>query len=390
MGIYLDHQATTPMSETVKAAYLEALGTVGNASAIHQAGQRARAAVEDARSRVAHILGCEPIEVIFTSGGTEAINQALKGAVWSAKRRSGREAPTRIVTTGGEHNATLDALSWLSEQEGTEIAYAQLDPEGVMDLDSLEELLAHAPTTMVTSLVANNEVGSIQPVEEMARLAGEHDTLFHLDAVAACGYIPLNFHALGATAMSVSAHKVGGPVGTGALVLSRSAPDIQALHHGGEQQRSRSGTIDMAGAVAFAAALEHQDRRRDTEVEHLRAMRDYLWQGLSAASPQIEMRGSQDHRLPGNLHVTVPGCEGDVLLYLLDQQGVHVSTGSACQAGVPEASHVLIAMGVEYSHARGALRMSMGYSITQEDLDTVISAFPAVVDKASRAGLASG
>ena len=149
MGIYLDHQATTPMSETVKAAYLEALGTVGNASAIHQAGQRARAAVEDARSRVAHILGCEPIEVIFTSGGTEAINQALKGAVWSAKRRSGREAPTRIVTTGGEHNATLDALSWLSEQEGTEIAYAQLDPEGVMDLDSLEELLAHAPTTML-------------------------------------------------------------------------------------------------------------------------------------------------------------------------------------------------------------------------------------------------
>ncbi|KRO38731.1 MAG: hypothetical protein ABR66_01150 [Microbacteriaceae bacterium BACL25 MAG-120322-bin65] len=390
MGIYLDNQATTPMSDEVKAVYLEALGTIGNPSAVHQAGQRARAQVEDARARVATALGCDTVEVIFTSGGTEAINQALKGAVWAKKRSEGRDAITRVVTTGAEHNATLDALGWLAEQEGTDIVYAALTSEAVIDLVHLESILESQEVTMVSSLLANNEVGSIQPVEALCALAREHRTPVHIDAVAACGYLPIDFSALGASAMSVSAHKVGGPVGVGALLLSRTAPEIQALHHGGEQQRGRSGTIDMAGAVAFAAALEIQERNRLTQVDHLRQMRDYLLEGLTTACPQVIVRGSLDERLPGNAHLTVPGCEGDVLLYLFDQHEIHVSTGSACQAGVPEASHVLIAMGVGASEARGALRFSMGYSVTKSDLDAVIRAFPSVVEKASSAGLAAG
>ena len=390
MGVYLDYQATSPMPESVREVYVDALAGVGNPSSIHQAGQRQRALLEDAKERIARILGCEPIEIILTSGGTEAINTALKGAVWAWQAERGPTTPTTVVSSRAEHHATLDALAWLESSEGTEIAWVPVDGDAVLDTDSLEVILSDHPATMVTTLLANNEVGSLQPVEEIARLSREAGVPVHVDAIAALGYIPVNFSELGVTAMSVSAHKVGGPVGVGALVLSRNAPELSALVHGGDQQRGRSGTLDTAGVVAFAAALELREQLRLERSEGLRSLRDSLRTQLSAAVPEIVVRGSLDARLPGNLHITVPGCEGDVLLYLLDQHGIQVSTGSACQAGVPEASHVLLAMGLPEDTARGALRFSLGYHTTAEDIDAVVSVFPGVVEQARLAGMASG
>jgi cysteine desulfurase len=242
----------------------------------------------------------------------------------------------------------------------------------------------------VTTLLANNEVGSLQPVEEIARIGLEAGVPIHVDAIAALGYIPVDFARLHVTAMSVSAHKVGGPVGVGALVLSRHAPELSALIHGGDQQRGRSGTLDVAGVVAFAAALELREQHRLESSERLRERRDSLKEGLLSVVPEVVVRGSATERLPGNLHITVPGCEGDVLLYLLDQQGIQVSTGSACQAGVPEPSHVLMAMGLTEETARGALRFSLGCPTTPEDIDQVVSRFAAVVEQAKAAGMASG
>jgi cysteine desulfurase len=386
MGVYLDHQATSPMSEAVKQAYREALDVVGNPSSIHQAGQRARAMLEDARERIAAVLDAEPVEVVLTSGGTEAINAAVKGALWAAEKANPGN-PGAIVATGAEHHATLDALKWLVATGATWLAPG-VDEFGVMNAEELRSLLASNRVALVSSLLANNEVGSVQPVADIVEISREHQVPTHLDAVAALGYVPVSFRDLGVTAMSVSAHKVGGPVGVGALVLSRHAPAWEALHHGGEQQRQRSGTLNVAGALGFAVALEARDAKRHQGAVALGALRDRLMVGLQAQVPSLVVRGSAD-RLPGNLHITVPGCEGDVLLYLLDQHGIHVSTGSACQAGVPEASHVLLAMGVSEADARGALRFSLSYSTTEADVDQVIAVFASVVERASAAGMAA-
>ena len=388
--VYLDYQATSPMPEAIREVYLEALAGVGNPSSIHQAGQRQRALLEEAKERLARLLGCEPIEIILTSGGTEAINTALKGAVWAAQAARGADTPTTLVSSRAEHHATLDALEWLEKNEGTEIEWVPVDSEAVLDTDSLEVIVSDHPATMVTTLLANNEVGSLQPVEDIARIATEAGVPTHVDAIAALGYIPVDFSALGVTAMSISAHKVGGPVGVGALVLSRHAPEMSALIHGGDQQRGRSGTLDVAGVVAFAAALELRERQRLESSERLRELRDSLREGLQSVVPEIVVRGSTTDRLPGNLHITIPDCEGDVLLYLLDQHGIQVSTGSACQAGVPEPSHVLMAMGLREETARGALRFSLGYHTTSEDIDQVVSRFAGVVEQARAAGMASG
>ena len=387
MSVYLDHQATSPMPQAVKEAYLEAMSIAGNPSALHRGGRAARAVMEDARERIATMVGAHPVEVIFTSGGTEAINTALKGSVWAHQREHGAEAPTAIASTLAEHHATLDVITWLHEQEATAWSEIAVDDAGVMDLESLDQVLGERKITVVSSLLANNEVGSIQPVPEIVDISSAHGVPVHVDAVAALGYQRLNFRDMGVESMSLSAHKVGGPVGVGALVLSRYALDIQALHHGGNQQRSRSGTMDAAGAVAFAVALEVRAAVREEGEHRLVAMRDRLRAGLLNVAPQCVARGSLDHRLPGNLHLTVPGCKGDVLLYLLDEHGIHASTGSACQAGIPEPSHVLLAMGVPPDEAWGAIRLTLSYSTTEAEIDRVISVFSDVVERGVRAGL---
>jgi cysteine desulfurase len=380
---YLDHAATTPMSPEVLAAYTSALTLVGNPASIHSQGQQAKRMLEEAREAVAHSVGADPIEVTFTSGGTEAINLAVKGLFWA--RNSGAPGGVanrrRILSTRAEHHATIDSLDWLEQHEGAVIDWIPVDPLGRIDLGALEAALGD-DVALVTTLWANNEVGTIQPILEIVALAAAHGVPVHADAVGSYGSLPIDFHASGLTALSLSAHKIGGPVGVGALVMARGAR-VTPLMHGGSQQQFRSGTQDAAGAVAFGVAA--------TAMEPLGPqLRDRLIAGILVAVPDAVLRGDPVDRLPGNVHFTFPGCEGDSLLFLLDAAGFSVSTGSACQAGVPEASHVLLAMGVPEPEARGALRLTLGHTTTATEVDAFVAALPAAVAKARAAGLASG
>lgn len=378
------------MTPEVIAAYTSALGVVGNPSSIHSQGQQAKRMLEEAREAVAAAVGADSVEVTFTSGGTEAINLALKGLYWArVSTGSTTERPrNRILSTRAEHHATIDSLEWLERHEGAVIEWIPVDESGRIDLAALESALA-ADVALVTTLWANNEVGTLQPVTEITALAAAHGVPVHIDAVSALGYVPLDFHASGAAAMSISAHKIGGPVGVGALVIARSAT-VTPLLHGGSQQRARSGTQDAAGAVAFgvAATAAGRDLTAGRASRDLTTLRDHLISSVQAAVPTAILRGDPVDRLPGNAHFTFPGCEGDSLLFLLDAGGFSVSTGSACQAGVPEASHVLLAMGLSEPDARGALRITLGHDSTEAEVDAFVAALPAAVERARAAGLA--
>ncbi len=402
MPTYLDHAATTPMGAEAIAAYTAALGLVGNPASIHSQGQSAKRMLEEAREAVAASVGADSHEVTFTSGGTEAINLAVKGLFWGAgagaiasqsrdaspDESAIRRLPTRnrILSTRAEHHATIDTLEWLEAHEGAVIDWIPVDALGRIDLDALAAALG-PDVSLVTTLLANNEVGTIQPVAEIVALAAAHGVPVHCDAVAAFGSLPLDFDASGLAALSISAHKIGGPVGIGALVVARSAR-LEPLLHGGNQQRFRSGTQDAAGAHAFGVAATLTERSRPARVARLEALRDDLVESIRSAVPDAVLRGDPNDRLPGNVHFTFPGCEGDSLLFLLDAAGFSVSTGSACQAGVPEASHVLLAMGVSEPDARGALRFSLGDSTTPAELDALVAVLPEVVAQARAAGLA--
>ncbi|MGN6407348.1 MAG: cysteine desulfurase family protein [Curtobacterium sp.] len=380
MPVYLDHAATTPILPEALAAFTAALGTVGNPSSIHSAGQQAKMLLEDGRAAVADSLDADPVEVVFTSGGTESINLAVKGMFWA--RQQDRPRP-RIVVPGGEHHATVDTVEWLERHEGAVVDVVPLDAQGRVDLVALEARLADATdVALVTFLWANNEVGTIAPVSRIVELAHAAGVPVHSDAVAAYGQVPVSFGASGLDALSVSAHKIGGPVGIGALVLGRRATVEPLIHGGGQQRQVRSGTQDAPAAAAFgvAASMPHAD---------VRALRDRLVAGVRAAVPTAVLMGDPVDRLPGNAHFTVPGCEGDSLLFLLDAAGVAVSTGSACQAGVPEASHVLLAMGLSEQDARGALRITLGHTTTDADVDAFLAALPDAVARAGAAGMAS-
>ncbi|MDP4333040.1 cysteine desulfurase family protein [Curtobacterium sp. A7_M15] len=380
MPVYLDHAATTPILPEALAAFTAALGTVGNPSSIHSAGQQAKMLLEDGRAAVAASLDADPVEVVFTSGGTESINLAVKGLFWA--RQQDRPRP-RIVVPGGEHHATVDTVEWLERHEGAVVDVVPLDAQGRVDLVALEARLADATdVALVTFLWANNEVGTIAPVSRIVELAHAAGVPVHSDAVAAYGQVPVSFATSGLDALSVSAHKIGGPVGIGALVLGRRASVEPLIHGGGQQRQVRSGTQDAPAAAAFgvAASMPHAD---------VRAMRDRLVAGVRATVPTAVLMGDPVDRLPGNAHFTFPGCEGDSLLFLLDAAGVAVSTGSACQAGVPEASHVLLAMGLSEQDARGALRITLGHSTTDADVDAFLAALPDAVARAGAAGMAS-
>ena len=374
MVIYLDHAATTPMLPAVISAYTAALGVVGNPSSIHSQGQNSKRMLEEAREGIARSVGADSVEITFTSGGTEAINLAIKGLFWARAPRN------RILASRAEHHATIDALEWLEQHEGAVIDWVPVSGTGTIDLGYLRSALGD-DVALVSTLWANNEVGTVQPIEEIVALASARGIPVHADAVCAYGYLPLDFHASGLAALSISAHKIGGPVGLGALVIARSAT-VTPLMHGGNQQRARSGTMDTAGAVAFgvAASLIGPD--------HLATLRDRLISAVRSAVPDAVLRGDPVDRLPGNVHFTFPGCEGDSLLFLLDAAGFSVSTGSACQAGVPEASHVLLAMGLDEPTARGALRITLGHETTEAEVDAFVAALPAAVARARTAGYA--
>ena len=384
MPIYLDHAATSPLRPEVLEAYISALPLVGNPSSLHGHGQAARELLERGRDRIAASLGADGVEVVLTGGGTESVNLGIKGLFWARAPRH------RILVPRGEHHATIDSVEWLGRHEGAVLEWIEVDALGRIQLDALEAALVAGgdEIALVTALWANNEVGTLNPVIELVELATRHAVPVHLDAIAAYGSVPIDFHASGAAALSVSAHKIGGPVGVGALLLARTAK-VEPLQHGGEQQRGRSGTQDAAGASAFGVAAALATSQLEEHAVRLAELRDRLVAGIQRL-PGATVRGdlAPGGRLPGNVHATFAGCEGDSLLFLLDLAGFSVSTGSACQAGVPEPSHVLLAMGIPEQDARGALRFTLGPDTTVGEIDALLAVLPGVIERASAAGLA--
>lgn len=389
MPVYLDHAATTPIAAEALAALTRELARTGNPSSLHGSGRRARRTVEDARETVAAAAGAHPSEVIFTSGGTESDNLAVKGLYWS--RVAENPSWRRILCSVVEHHAVLDTVEWLERHEGAEVAWLPVDSEGVVDLQVLDAELARDPGTvaLVTVMWANNEVGTIQPIGRIVELAHAAGVPVHSDAVQAFGSLAVDFKASGLDAMSISGHKIGGPVGVGALLLGRAVKLTPVQHGGGQERDVRSGTLDTASIAAFAAAAGAATANLGGESARIAALRDRLIEGVRESVPDAVLRGAPGGgRLPGNAHFTFPGCEGDSLLFLLDLAGVESSTGSACTAGVPRPSHVLLAMGLDEETARGAQRFTLGHSSTEADVDALLAVLPDAYARARQAGMA--
>lgn len=384
--VYLDHAATTPLRPEARDAWIAVGESVGNASSIHRSGQSARRVLEESRERLAAVLDCDPIEVVFTSGGTEAINLALKGLWWS--RGTGASA---VVLPDGEHHATLDVVEWLHDAEAADVRGVRLDAAGRIPVADFAEATSGA--ALATALVANNETGTINDAPGLAAAAAAHDVPLHLDAVSSFGHVPVSFRrwrgdaaaGAGLVALSVSAHKVGGPIGVGALVAGRTAPLTALVHGGAQQRRLRAGTQDVAGAAAFAVAAELAVAEREEESVRLAALRDELVRGILSTIPDTELLGDPHGRLPGNAHMLFSGAAGETLLFLLDREGIAVSTGSACQAGVPEPSHVVLALGRSDAEAREVLRFTLGRTTTGDDIRAALAALPAAVATARSA-----
>jgi cysteine desulfurase len=387
--VYLDHAATTPVRPDVVDVVAARLRMLGNPSSLHASGRAARKSVEESRETVAAVLGARPGEVVFTSGGTEADNLAVKGLFWA--RRAADPRRTRILASAVEHHAVLDAVQWLAEAEGASVEWLPVDRLGRVDLATLDAALHRDPQTvaLVTVMWASNEVGTVQPVARVVEAARAHGVPVHSDAVQAVGQLPVDFAATGLDAMTVSGHKVGGPMGVGALVVRREVELVPVLHGGGQEREVRSGTLDVAAIAGFAAAVDAATAARAEEAPRLAALRDALVASVLAAAPDAVLNGDAGAggRLPGNAHLSFPGCEGDSLMLLLDARGIECSTGSACSAGVPEPSHVLLAMGVDPLLARGSLRFSLGHTSTGADVDAVAEAIGPVVERARTAGL---
>ncbi|MGX5770429.1 cysteine desulfurase family protein [Microbacterium trichothecenolyticum] len=383
--IYLDHAATAPLRPEARDAWMDAASAVGNASSIHGAGQHARRVLEEARERLAAVVGADPIEVVFTSGGTEAVNLAVKGLWWA--RRPDADA---VVLPDGEHHATLDAVEWL-EAQGALLRHVGLDRMARIRVEDFAAALPGA--ALATALVANNEAGTVNDAAALSASAAEAKVPLHLDAVAAFGHVPVSFRdwrgdsrgRAGLAALSVSAHKIGGPTGVGALVVSRGAELTALLHGGGQERRLRAGTQDVPGAAAFAVAAELAEAERATEAERLAVLRERLVRGILSSIPGAQLLGDPIDRVPGNAHMLFPGASGETLLFLLDMAGIEVSTGSACQAGVPEPSHVVLAMGRTDAEARQVLRFTLGRTTADADVDAVLAVLPDVVERAKAA-----
>ena len=387
MATYLDHAATTPLLDCAREAMIGALSATGNASSLHTAGRSARRRVEESRETIAGALGVTPSEVIFTAGGTEADNLAVKGLWWS---RFGEDpARRRVLASGIEHHAVLDPVHWLGEHEGAEVVWLDVDAEGRVDVDQIRAELAAFPgqTALMAVMWANNEVGTVQPIAQIAAACAEAGVPLHVDAVQAVGSIPVD--ATLPDSMAISAHKLGGPLGVGALVARRGLGLTPLTHGGGQERQVRSGTLDVPALVGFAAAVELVLGEGAQRSARIAALRDELFARVLSLAPDAIVNGAVgglDARLPGNAHLSFPGCESDALLMLLDAAGVEVSMGSACSAGVPEPSHVLLAMGIDPVRARSSLRFSLGHTSTGADVDALVAALPAALARAGRAG----
>jgi cysteine desulfurase len=357
---YLDHAATTPMLPEAVDAYVSAAGHVGNASSLHASGRLARRHVEEARERVAASLGARPSEVIFTGGGTESDNLAVKGIFWA--QRAAKAGRNLVVASAAEHHAVLDAVHWLGETEGAQVAWLPVDSLGRVSIEALQDVVdQHGDEiAVITAMWANNEVGTVQPVAELASIAAARGIPFHTDAIQAIGQVPVDFAGSGAVALTATGHKLGGPTGVGALLLGRDVGCTPLLHGGGQERDVRSGTLDVAGITSFADAVEMAVKAQPDVAVRISSLRDELVAGVRAAVPDAVLNGDPGQRLPGNAHFSFPGCEGDALLLLLDAAGIACSTGSACSAGIAQPSHVLVAMGADEPVAKSTLRFTLG------------------------------
>ncbi|CAN2187476.1 NifS Cysteine sulfinate desulfinase/cysteine desulfurase and related enzymes [Candidatus Nanopelagicaceae bacterium] len=370
MSVYLDHAATTPMADAAIAAMTSSLSKIGNPSSLHTQGRATRKDVEDAREVIAKAVGALASEIIFTGSGTEADNAAIKGLFW----KSGKKV---IVISAVEHHAVLDPARWLVEHEGAELIEIPVTKTGLIDLGFLKELIAKRgdEIALISVMHSNNETGVIQPVAEVVKIAG--DIPVHTDAVQSFTKTPLSYKELGVMSMALSAHKVGGPLGIGVLVLRR-AFEIPALLHGGGQEREiRSGTLNAPSIVAFAAAVESSNY----DSARVSALRDRFESGLRASVPDAYINGVDAPRLPGITNVTFPGTQSDSLLLLMDSEKVSCSTGAACSAGVHRPSHVLLAMGHTEVTAQSSLRFSCGATSTESDIDFALSVLPTVINR---------
>ncbi|MFF2224706.1 cysteine desulfurase family protein [Streptomyces globisporus] len=386
---YLDHAATTPMLPEAIGAMTAQLSVTGNASSLHAAGRRARRTVEESREALADSLGARPSEVVFTSGGTEADNLAVKGLYWS--RRDADPRRTRVLAGPVEHHAVLDAVDWLAEHEGANVEYLPVDRHGRVHPEDLREAILKNPDdiAMITVMWANNEIGTIMPVRELASVAAEFAIPMHADAVQAFGQLEVDFARSGLAAMTVSGHKIGGPFGIGALLLGRDHTPVPVLHGGGQERHVRSGTLDVPAVASFAVAGRLAAERREEFARRVGALRDELVTAVRLAVPDAVLGGdpAPAGRLPANAHFSFPGCEGDSLLLLLDAQGIECSTGSACTAGIAQPSHVLLATGTDPDLARGTLRFSLGHTSTEDDVKALAEAIGPAVERARTAGL---
>jgi len=385
--VYADHAATTPMLPAAREAWLAAAQQVGNPSSLHSSGRHARRLVEESREQIAGALKVRPSAVVFTAGGTESDNLAVKGLYWARHRATGAR---RILLSAIEHHAVLDPVQWLVDEQGAEAGWLPVDSLGRVRVDAIEDSLARGDVALCTVMWANNEVGTVQPVADIAALCRAAGVPFHTDAVQALGHLPMDLTAVGADAVTISSHKVGGPFGAGALIVDPTATLTPVLHGGGQEREVRSGTLDAPAVSAFAVAVDHAVSGQQARARHLAALRLDLVAAVTQVVPDAILNGDpgvgDDRRLPGNIHMSFPGCEGDLLLMLLDAAGVDCSTGSACTAGIPEPSHVLLAMGADPSSARSSLRFSLGENSTEDDIAAIAAALPAAVDRAKRAG----
>lgn len=383
---YLDNAATTAMLPEALEVLSREAATVGNASSLHGAGRRARKVVEESREKLAAAVGAKPQEIIFTASGTEANNLAVKGMYWQGLKQG--KVRDSICSSPIEHHAILDPLEWLEREHNATLRLAEVDGDGVTKLESIAQIFSdHAATiSFATVMHSNNEVGALQPVAEIAAIAREYQIPTHTDAVQSFGKVPIDFGKLGVDAMTVSAHKIGGPLGVAALVAKKTLELTPILHGGGQEREVRSGTLHTPAIAAFATAAELAQVRLHENSARVRELRELLIAGIMAVVPDVRLNGGAN-TLPGIAHFTFAGAEGDALLLLLDAQGVQCSTGSACSAGIAQPSHVLLAMGLAPKVARSSIRFSIGPTTGKAEVERAIAVIGEVVSRARAAGV---
>jgi cysteine desulfurase len=387
MPVYLDHAATSPIRATVLELYVATLSEIGNPASVHSYGQRSRQILEQSREQIAQAINCDRNEVIFTSGGTESDNLAVKGLYWEANSKDPKK--NVIISAAAEHHAVLDAINWLVDSQNAELFVIPSDDQGVLDVAELKNFLEqNAPRVALISVMwANNEIGVIHPISEINKLAKSFQIPVHSDAIAALGHIPVDFAESGLAAMTITGHKLGGPVGSGALILRRDQKLTPVNHGGGQERNLRSGTPDASSAAALALTITEAVSEQEGLAARHKLMTDRLVAEVKQIAPDVIVSSEKALKLPNNAHFRFPGCLGDSLLFLLDSDGVSISTGSACTAGVSGPSHVVLSLGASNDEAMGTLRITLGHSTKDQDIDAFLEPFPKAYEGAKKAGL---